>query len=184
MKKSVHDDLVKEYAKRLRSGVNLGQVFPWPVPECEFTESQNLMIKQAQDARAKLGQKLKSQPPAPPLKTVAPKLASPPPPHTKLVATKPLAPPAPAPILKTPSLSKLERMFFLQLEKCFFCGQKMNLADANIEHLHPLSLGGTRTGDNEVVCHKSLNETFGNLPLKQKFEFVLRAAGSFRCPKK
>jgi hypothetical protein len=28
-----------------------------------------------------------------------------------------------------------------------------------------------------------LNETFGNLPLKQKFEFALKAAGSFRRPK-
>ena len=75
-------------------------------------------------------------------------------------------------------------MFYLQQEKCFFCGEKLALVDANIEHLHPLSKGGKRTEDNEVVCHKSLNDTFGNLPLKQKFEFVLKAAGSFRCPKK
>jgi 5-methylcytosine-specific restriction endonuclease McrA len=74
-------------------------------------------------------------------------------------------------------------MLYLQQGKCFFCGEKLALADANIEHLHPLSLGGKRTEDNEVVCHKSLNDTYGNLPLKQKFEFVLKAAGSFRCPK-
>jgi len=47
-----------------------------------------------------------------------------------------------------------------------------------------LSKGGKRTEDNEVICHKTLNDTFGDLPLKQKFEFVLKAAGSFRCPKK
>lgn len=58
----------------------------------------------------------------------------------------------------------------------------MALTEANIEHLHPLSLGGKRTDDNEVVCHKTLNETFGNMPLKQKFEFVLKAAGAFNCP--
>jgi hypothetical protein len=46
------------------------------------------------------------------------------------------------------------------------------------------SLGGTRTEGNEVARHKSLNETFGNLPLKRKFEFALKAAGSFQCPKK
>jgi hypothetical protein len=91
-------------------------------------------------------------------------------------------PTAPAP--KAQTLSKFEKMFYLQQEKCFFCGEKLALADANIEHLHPLSKGGTRTDDNEVVCHKSLNDTFGSLPLKQKFEFVLKAAGSFRCPKK
>ncbi len=75
-------------------------------------------------------------------------------------------------------------MLYLQQNKCFFCGQTLPLAEANIEHLHPLSLGGTRTEDNEVACHKSLNETFGDLPLKRKFEFVLKSAGSFRCPKK
>jgi len=75
-------------------------------------------------------------------------------------------------------------MLYLQQGKCFFCGEQLALVDANIEHLHPLSLGGTRTEDNEVVCHKSLNETFGSLPLKRKFEFVLKAAGSFQCPKK
>lgn len=102
----------------------------------------------------------------------------------KPVAPKSSAPTVPAPPPKSQSLSKLEKIHFLQQGKCFFCGEKLALAEANIEHLHPLSKGGKRTDDNEVVCHKSLNETFGNLPLKQKFEFVLKAAGSFRCPKK
>lgn len=110
--------------------------------------------------------------------------AAPKPAIPKTIAPKPSAPAVPAPPTKSQSLSKLEKMHFLQQGKCFFCGEKLALADANIEHLHPLSLGGKRTEDNEVVCHKSLNDTFGNLPLKQKFEFVLKAAGSFRCPKK
>ena len=99
------------------------------------------------------------------------------------VTLKPVTPvQAPAP--RPRSLTKLERILYLQQSKCFFCGEKLALADANIEHLHPLSKGGTRTEDNEVVCHKSLNDTFGNLPLKRKFEFVLRSAGAFLCPKK
>ena len=89
--------------------------------------------------------------------------------------------PAPAP--KPQSPTKLERILYLQQGKCFFCGEKLAMADANIEHLYPMSKGGMRTEDNEVVCHKTLNDTFGDLPLKQKFEFVLKAAGSFRCPK-
>lgn len=116
----------------------------------------------------------------PAAKPAPPKPVAPP---AKAVAPKP-ATPVPAPPPKSQSLSKLEKMHFLQQGKCFFCGETVALADANIEHLHPLSKGGTRSEDNEVVCHKSLNETFGNLPLKQKFEFVLKAAGSFRCPKK
>jgi 5-methylcytosine-specific restriction endonuclease McrA len=171
MKKPVNDALVAEYAKRLRTGAKLGQVFTWPVPECDFTESQKSVIKQAQDERAKLGQKPKPQP------------STPVPSEKKLVVSKPVVT-VPPPATKTPSLSKLEKMLYRQQNKCFFCGEKLPVTEANIEHLHPLSLGGTRTEDNEVVCHKSLNETFGNQTLKWKFEFVLKAAGSFQCPKK
>ena len=171
MKKTVNDALVKEYAKRLRTGVALGEVFPYPLLECEFTESQKLLIQQASDVRAKLGQKTKPQP------TTLPQ------PKKSNVASKPSEPiRSPAP--KSSVLSKLEKLLYLQQNQCFFCGEKLALAEANIEHLHPLSKGGTRTEDNEVVCHKSLNETFGNLALKRKFEFVLKSAGSFQCPKK
>lgn len=181
MKKPVNDALVAEYAKRLRSGGPLGEVFPWPTSECDFTEVQKLLIKEARKVREKLLKKSKPQPATPPqTKTVASKPAATP---AKAVASRPAAS-VPAPPPKSQSLSKLEKMHFLQQGKCFFCGETVALAEANIEHLHPLSKGGTRSEDNEVVCHKSLNETFGNLPLKQKFEFVLKAAGSFCCPKK
>jgi hypothetical protein len=119
-------------------------------------------------------------PPAPQPKT--PKSAAPPPPKPKATAARPTAP-AHALAPKPQSSTKLQRILYLQQGKCFFCGEKLAAAEANIEHLNPLSKGGTRTEDNEVVCHKSLNDTFGNMPLKQKFEFVLKAAGSFRCPK-
>ena len=169
MKKPVHDALVAEYAKRLRSGGPLGEVFPCPVSECEFTEAQKLLIKEARKARAKLPMKPK------------PRSATPPQPKITATPLKPAAPVHPS-AQKPQSLKKLEKMLFLQHGKCFFCGEKLLLTDANIEHLQPLSLGGTRAEDNEVVCHKSLNETFGNMALKQKIEFVIKAAGSFRCP--
>jgi hypothetical protein len=183
MKKTVTDALVAEYTKRLRAGGPVGAVFPQPLSECNFNEAQKFLIKEARKVRRQLEKKSTPQPTPPPqpqLKPVAPKTRIP-----KPTAHKP-KPAAPAPVSapKTQTLSKFEKMFFLQHEKCFFCGEKLALADANIEHLHPLSKGGTRTDDNEVVCHKSLNDTFGNMPLKQKFEFVLKAAGSFRCPKK
>jgi 5-methylcytosine-specific restriction endonuclease McrA len=171
MKKPVNDALVAEYAKRLRAGGPLGQVFPWPISECEFTEAQKWAIKEARKVREKLLKKSKPQPTTPPQ------------PQPKPIAPKPPAP-AVKPAPKPQSLTKLEKMLYLQQGKCFFCGETLALADANIEHLHPISLGGTRTEDNEVVCHKSLNETFGNLTLKRKFEFVLKSAGAFQCPKK
>jgi len=73
-------------------------------------------------------------------------------------------------------------MLYLQSGKCFFCGMALAEAEASIEHLQPLSRGGMRAEDNEVVCHKSLNETFGQLDLKRKIEFILRSSSNFRCP--
>ena len=177
MKHPVNDALVAEYTKRLRAGGPLGEVFPCPISECDFTEVQKSLIKEARKAREKLFKKSKPLPKIHPQR--APKAAV-----LKSSATPPPPAKTAVPTVRPPSLTKLEKMFYLQQGKCFFCGEKLALAEANIEHLHPLSKGGKRTEDNEVVCHKSLNETFGNLPLKQKFEFVLKAAGSFRCPKK
>jgi hypothetical protein len=171
MKVPINDSLVGEYVKRLRAGGPLGEVFPYPLSECDFTESQRQLIKQARAAREKLLKRTNPKPPEPAQ-------------QGKPIVTPAPVKPIPTPPQKTKTLSKLERMLYLQQDKCFFCDESLSIADANIEHLHPLSKGGTRTEDNEVVCHKSLNETFGNLPLKQKFEFVLKAAGSFKCPKK
>lgn len=79
-------------------------------------------------------------------------------------------------------LSKLSKMLYLQSGRCFFCGEPLLEEDASIEHLNPTSRGGTRSEDNEVVCHATLNETFGSMDLKRKFEFTLKAAGKFKCP--
>ena len=83
---------------------------------------------------------------------------------------------------KPKPLSKLKKMLYLQSGRCFFCGEPLKEDQASIEHLNPTSRGGTRTEDNEVVCHATLNETFGSMDLKRKFEFTLRAAGKFKCP--
>ena len=95
------------------------------------------------------------------------------PPPAKAVSTRPLKPKLP---------SKLQRILYLQSGCCFFCGQPLREEDASIEHLNPKSKGGTSTEDNEVVCHSTLNATFGGMELKRKFEFVLKSAGSFKCP--
>jgi 5-methylcytosine-specific restriction endonuclease McrA len=89
--------------------------------------------------------------------------------------------PTPAPTTSK-GLTKLRKMLYLQGGNCFFCGMPLKEDDANIEHLNPKSLGGTSTEDNEVVCHKALNHAFGNMDLKRKFEFVLKAKGVFHCP--
>jgi hypothetical protein len=96
-------------------------------------------------------------------------------------AQKPLAETKP-PTEKQKSLTKLQKMLYLQLGRCFFCGELLTASEASIEHLNPKAKGGTSTDDNEVVCHATLNHTFGSMGLKQKFEFVLKNAGSFTCP--
>jgi hypothetical protein len=79
-------------------------------------------------------------------------------------------------------LSKLEKYLYLQHGKCFFCGANLTRGSATIEHLNPISKGGKRTEDNEVASCASVNHAFGDMDLKRKFEFVLRASNSFRCP--
>lgn len=104
-------------------------------------------------------------------------LAGPIPTVTKLVMSVPKPEPS-----KLISNSKLGRMLYLQSGKCFFCGNSLREADASTEHLHAKSNGGKSTEDNEVVCCKALNQTFGNMDLKRKFEFVIKQAGNFKCP--
>lgn len=96
----------------------------------------------------------------------------------------PTKPAAPEKGGKLRSRSKLEKILYLQAGRCFFCGEPLEEEDANIEHLNPKSRGGTNKEDNLVVCHKSLNTIFADLDLKRKFEFILKTAGSFRCPER
>ncbi len=89
---------------------------------------------------------------------------------------------SPKPAPKPKPLTKLGKMLYLQRGLCFFCRQPLREEDASIEHLNPISKGGARTSDNEVVCHKSLNATFGDIDLKEKFKLTLDKAGNFKCP--
>jgi hypothetical protein len=157
MKTPVSDAAVAEYADRIRAGYPLGELFPARMSDCDFTEPQR------KSAKAQLPSAVEAKKPT---KVPLPVTAGPP------TAQKPKA------------LSKLRKMLYLQSGRCFFCGEPLKDQEASIEHLNPKSRGGTSTEDNEVVCHASLNETFGGMDLKRKFAFVLRTAGSFKCPKK
>jgi hypothetical protein len=132
--------------------------------ECEFTAEQRDVIRLAR-LNKRVAKKNGKSPTQPVAKSVPPPKADSAKPHG------------------TPSLSKLGRMLYLQSGRCFFCGEPLLEADASIEHLNPTSRGGTKTPDNEVVCHKTLNHVFGDMDLKNKFAFVLQSAGKFKCPK-
>jgi hypothetical protein len=85
-------------------------------------------------------------------------------------------------IVMPAALTKMQKMLYLQHGRCFFCGEPLDASEASIEHLNPKARGGTSTEDNEVVCHATLNQTFGDMNLKQKFEFILRSTGPIKCP--
>jgi len=136
--------------------------------DCEFTDAQREIIRQARAERKaaqKNGVAHGPVPTKPPVKETPKPLGTPIPPTAERAMTK------------------LRRMLYLQSGKCFFCGEPLKEEDASIEHLLPTSGGGPRNETNEVVCHHSLNETLGNMDLKRKFEFVLRSAGAFKCPR-
>lgn len=171
MKKPVTNEAVAEYAARVRAGVPLGNPFPAPMCDCAFTEQQREVIR-----LARVDQRVARK--RSPVLSVA----------SAIETSRPQEPPAPSKNglpAKQPrkGLSKLGAMLYLQHHRCFFCGEELAESEASIEHLNPKSRGGKSTADNEVVCHVALNQTFGNMDLKQKFEFVLKARGAFKCPK-
>jgi 5-methylcytosine-specific restriction endonuclease McrA len=163
MKTPVTDAAVDLYVDRMRAGGPLGKVFPGKLSECDFTPNQREKIRKARTDKRALQKRAKS--------IIARFDAKP---NPKLL---------PGSQTKSPKiLTKLRKMLYLQGGNCFFCGMLLSEDNASIEHLNPKSRGGPSAEDNEVVCHRTLNHAFGNMDLKRKFEFILKAKGIFRCP--
>jgi hypothetical protein len=79
-------------------------------------------------------------------------------------------------------MKQLERLLFLQGQRCFFCGQVIPDGEASIEHLVATANGGAKDDENCVVCCKSVNTALGHLSVKSKFQAVLNHRGKFTCP--
>lgn len=101
------------------------------------------------------------------------------PPHASTVAN----PAAPVAARKAKPAGKLDRLLYLQSDKCFFCGKVLKRGEASVEHLMPQSSNGTNDDGNVVACCVALNRTFGNISLKEKVRIILDKAGGFTCPK-
>lgn len=110
---------------------------------------------------------------ASPIKSTTP--SKPVPPATKAAVTRKPTTPKPS--------TKLEKLLFLQSNKCFFCGRVLTKAEASVEHLQPKSGGGNNADGNIVACCVTLNRAFGHISLKEKIRIILDKAGSFTCPK-
>lgn len=80
--------------------------------------------------------------------------------------------------------SILDRLFYLQHGKCFYCGDYITRGDSSLDHLLPKSKGGPNTDDNLVVCCKKINQVFGDMGLKEKLKFLTSDSGSVICPQK
>lgn len=165
MKHPVTDEAFDTWVACTRAGRPTTTAFPGKMSDCDFSEAQKELIRKVRAERNAKNKALKkaSIPPKIEIKVAAP----------RVTPTEP----------KPKPLNKLRMMLFLQLGKCFYCGETLTESEANIEHLQPLSRGGTRAEDNEVVCHKSINQVFGHMNLKQKVDFLLRSGGSLQCPK-
>jgi 5-methylcytosine-specific restriction endonuclease McrA len=172
----VTDAAVDEYVTKTRAGVSAANVFPVKMSDCDFTPAQREKIILARKERKALLKNLTATPATP-----APTTINPPAPTPTTFAPPPIKPTTPTPNTST-ALNKLKKILFLQGGTCFFCGKPIKEKDASIEHLNPKSRGGTSTEDNEVVCHKTLNQIFGDMELKHKFEFILRMKGAIQCP--
>ena len=79
-------------------------------------------------------------------------------------------------------MKQLERLLFLQGNRCFFCRQTIPNGEASVEHLAATSNGGTKDDENCVVCCKTINAALGNLSVKAKLQVVVNHQGVFTCP--
>lgn len=81
------------------------------------------------------------------------------------------------------SMKQLERLLFLQGQRCFFCQQPIPDGEASVEHLVASANGGTNGDENCVACCKAVNSALGSLSIKEKIQVVLNQRGMFSCPK-
>jgi hypothetical protein len=79
-------------------------------------------------------------------------------------------------------MKQLERLLFLQGNRCFFCQQAIPPGEASIEHLVASANGGAKDDENCVACCKAVNAALGSLSVKAKIQAVLNQRGALACP--
>lgn len=79
-------------------------------------------------------------------------------------------------------MKQLERLLFLQGNRCFFCQKPIPLGEASVEHLLATSNGGPKDDENCVACCKTVNAALGNLSIKAKLQAVINQRGILVCP--
>lgn len=81
-------------------------------------------------------------------------------------------------------MANIAKLLMLQGGKCFYCGNKLPLEDATIDHVLAKAHGGDNSEANTVACCHSINHAFGNATPKEKLTAIINAGGRIDCPNK
>lgn len=81
-------------------------------------------------------------------------------------------------------MASVAKLLMIQGGKCFYCGNKLVLEEATVDHVIPKALGGDNTEANTVACCHSINQAFGNATPKEKLTAIINAGGRIECPPK
>lgn len=79
------------------------------------------------------------------------------------------------------SRRKLVRLLALQSNKCFYCGKEATPSNSNIDHVVPISAGGSRKFNNLVASHKDCNQSKADrLPTQDELEKLQQLHKDFK----
>ncbi len=78
-------------------------------------------------------------------------------------------------------MANVAKLLTIQGGKCFYCGSKLALEDATIDHVLAKALGGDNSEANTVACCHSINQAFGNATPKEKLTATINAGGRIDC---
>jgi hypothetical protein len=81
-------------------------------------------------------------------------------------------------------MASTTKLLTIQGGKCFYCGEKLSLEDATLDHVIPKALGGDNSEGNAVVCCRAINQALGSASPKEKLAAVINAGGKLDCPRK
>ena len=81
-------------------------------------------------------------------------------------------------------MANVAKLLMIQGGKCFYCGNKLSLEEATVDHVIPKALGGDNSEANTVACCHSINQAFGNATPKEKLTAIINAGGRIECPPK
>lgn len=78
-------------------------------------------------------------------------------------------------------MANVAKLLTIQGGKCFYCGEKISIDDATIDHVIPKALGGDNAEANTVACCHAINHAFGHATPKEKLTALINSGGRIDC---